>query len=61
MSVLTRVDDIERRTLREEGLDPDDPAVITVINSVCWELALLGDSHSDRRGGTRRQRGDARW
>jgi hypothetical protein len=39
------VDYIECHTLREEGLDPDNPAVITVINAVCWELALLSDGH----------------
>ena len=34
------VDDDERQTLRNEGLDPDDPAVIAAIDLVRWELSL---------------------
>jgi hypothetical protein len=28
------------KTLRDEGLDPDDPAVIAAIDLVRWELSL---------------------
>jgi hypothetical protein len=34
------VDDEERQALRDEGLDPDDPAVIAAIDIVRWELSL---------------------
>jgi len=34
------VDDEERRILRIEGLNPDDPAVIAAIDLVRWELSL---------------------
>jgi hypothetical protein len=34
------MDEVEREALRAEGLDPDDPAVITAINMVRWELAV---------------------
>lgn len=61
MTVHTHMDDVERIALREEGLDPDDLAVITAIDLVRWELALLSDGHSDGRGGTRGQRRDAWW
>lgn len=61
MVVHTRMDDIERSAVREEGLDPDDPAMITAIDLVRWELALLSGGHSDQRGGTRGQRRNARW
>lgn len=47
MVVHTGMDDIERSALREEGLDPDDPPMITAIDLVRWELALLSDGHSD--------------
>jgi hypothetical protein len=36
----TGVDDDERRALRDEGLDPNDPAVIAAIDLVRWELSL---------------------
>ena len=36
----TGVDDDKRQGLRAEGLDPDDPAVIAVIDVVRWELSL---------------------
>jgi hypothetical protein len=36
----TGVDDDKRQALRAEGLDPDDPAVIAVIDVVRWELSL---------------------
>ena len=34
-------DNIERDALREEGFDPDDPATVTAIDLVRWELSLL--------------------
>jgi hypothetical protein len=34
------VKDEERQALRPEELDPDDPAVITAIDLVRWELSL---------------------
>jgi hypothetical protein len=36
----TGVDDDERQALRDEGLDPDDPAVIAAVDLVRWELSL---------------------
>jgi hypothetical protein len=30
----------ERQALQAEGLDPDNPAVITAIDLVRWELSL---------------------
>lgn len=33
----------ERRTLADEGLDPDDPRVRAGIDLVRWELSLLLD------------------
>ena len=36
----TGVDDDERKALLAEGLNPDDPAVIAVIDPVRWELSL---------------------
>ena len=36
----TGVDDDKRQALRAEGLDPDDPAGIAVIDVVRWELSL---------------------
>jgi hypothetical protein len=38
------MDDDERQSLRAEGLDPDDPAVIAAIDLVRWELSLLIES-----------------
>jgi hypothetical protein len=35
------MDDEEREATRAEGLDPDDPAVLTAIDFVRWELELL--------------------
>ncbi|CQD25066.1 hypothetical protein BN970_06864 [Mycolicibacterium conceptionense] len=32
----------ERLVLIGEGLDPDDPAVMTALDMVRWELQLLG-------------------
>jgi hypothetical protein len=40
---LLDVDYYERKALRAEGLDPDDPAVIAAINLARWELSLAGD------------------
>jgi hypothetical protein len=38
------MDDIEREAIRAEGLDPDDPAVVTVIDFVRWEPSMhVGD------------------
>jgi hypothetical protein len=35
------MDEIEREALRCEGLDPDDPAVVTAIDFVRWDLSML--------------------
>lgn len=35
------MDDEEREAIRAEGLDPEDPAVITALDFVSWELELL--------------------
>lgn len=32
----------ERLALIAEGVDPDDPAVMTALDMVRWELQLLG-------------------
>jgi hypothetical protein len=32
----------EFEAIRSEGLDPDDPAVVTAIDFVRWELSMLG-------------------
>jgi hypothetical protein len=37
------VDDDDRQALRDEGLDPNDPAVITAIDLVRWELSLISN------------------
>jgi hypothetical protein len=34
------MDDDERQALRAEGLDPDDPEVVSAIDMVRWELSL---------------------
>jgi hypothetical protein len=36
----TGVDDDERQALRDQGLNPDNPAVIAAIDLVRWELSL---------------------
>lgn len=41
------MDEDEREALRAEGLDPDDPAVVTAINFVRWELEMLGGGCTD--------------
>jgi hypothetical protein len=38
--VQQSVDDEERQALHDDGLDPDDPAVIAAIDLVRWELSL---------------------
>jgi hypothetical protein len=40
--VYFHVDDDERKAIRAEGLDPDDPAVPAALDLVRWELELLG-------------------
>jgi hypothetical protein len=40
------MDDVERDAIRDEGLDPDDPAVIAAIDLVRWELSLGAQSPS---------------
>jgi hypothetical protein len=45
----TGVDDDERQALRDEGLDPDDPAVIAAIDLVRWELSLGKSPHPPDR------------
>jgi hypothetical protein len=39
-AVQPGMDDIEREAIRDEGLDPDDPAVIAAIDVVRWELSM---------------------
>jgi hypothetical protein len=39
------MDDIEREAIRAEGLDPDDPAVVTAIDCVRWQLSLHFGDH----------------
>lgn len=34
-------DEVEIEALRAEGLDPADPATVTAIDLVRWELSLL--------------------
>jgi hypothetical protein len=34
------MDDIEREAIRSEGLDPHDPAVVTAIDLVRWDLSM---------------------
>jgi hypothetical protein len=36
------MDDIEREAIRDEGYDPDDPAVVAGIDRVRVELAAVG-------------------
>jgi hypothetical protein len=38
------MDEIEREAMREDGLDPDDPAVVAVIDLVRWDLELLAST-----------------
>jgi hypothetical protein len=40
------MDDIEREALLAAGLNPDDPAVLTAICLVRWDLSLLGHTGS---------------
>ena len=41
------MDEIEREAIRAEGLDPDDPAVVTAIDLVRRQLSLyFGDQHT---------------
>jgi hypothetical protein len=42
LAVQPGMDDIERKAIRAEGFDPDDPAVVTAIDLVRWELSMLG-------------------
>ncbi|GAB4710590.1 hypothetical protein MOKP122_48190 [Mycobacterium avium subsp. hominissuis] len=37
------MDENERKAIRAEGLDPDDPAVRSALELVRWELELLTD------------------
>ncbi len=36
------MDETEREAIRAEGPDRDDPAVVTAIDFVRWELSMLG-------------------
>lgn len=36
------MDDIEREAIRDEGYDPDDPAVLAGLDQVRAELAAVG-------------------
>jgi hypothetical protein len=40
--VQAGMDEIERAAIRDEGFDPDDPAVVAAIDLVGWELSMLG-------------------
>jgi hypothetical protein len=40
--------DIERDAIRAEGLDPDDPVVVTALAFGRWELSILGPSAGSR-------------
>lgn len=42
------MDDIERKAMRTDGLDPDDPRVVAAIDLVRWELALLAQAQDVR-------------
>lgn len=35
------MDEIQREAIRAEGLDPDDPIVVTAIDFIRWELPML--------------------
>jgi hypothetical protein len=51
LSVQLGMDDIEREAIRAEGLAPDDPAVVTAIDLVRWELSMLKGRPARRRAG----------
>lgn len=38
------MDEIEREAMREDGLDPDDPAGPAAIDLVRWDLELLAST-----------------
>jgi hypothetical protein len=40
------MDDIERAAIRDEGHDPDDPAVVAALDRVSAELAAVGQLES---------------
>jgi hypothetical protein len=37
------MDAVERAALIDEGLNPDDRAVIVALDLVCWEVSLLAE------------------
>ena len=39
---IHEMDEIEREAIRDEGYDPDDPAVVKATDFVRWELSILG-------------------
>ena len=41
--VQSGMDETEREAIRVERLDPDDPAVVTAIDCVRWQLSLYFD------------------
>jgi len=43
------VDDIEREAIRDEGYDPDDPAVVAALDRVRDELAAVRPGCAARR------------
>lgn len=49
-NVEVGMDDDERRALRTEGLDPDDPAVAAAIDMVRWELSLCAHDYDGAVG-----------
>jgi hypothetical protein len=48
LRVQPNMDDIEREAIRDEGYNPDDPAVVAALDRVRAELAALGRA-IDRR------------
>lgn len=39
--VKAGMDDIDREAIRAEGFNPDDPAMVTAIDLVRWELSVI--------------------
>jgi hypothetical protein len=49
--VQSGMDETEREVIRADGFDPDDPAVVTAIDLVRWELSMLKGHPARRRAG----------
>ena len=54
--VQSGVDKTEREAIRSEGLDPDNPAVVTAIDFVRWPLSLLGSVNMSPANGSAQER-----